>query len=81
MVHTMFLAVFAVTLFMLSAAIGGSAADSCTASLPLLVGGGGECSALEGGELVNGIRQNVSIYIVARSGTLYATRPYFSVPS
>ena len=60
MVHTMFLAVLAVGLFILSAATGGSAADPCTASLPPLVGRGGECSASGGGELVNGIRQNVS---------------------
>ena len=60
MVHTMFLAVLAVALFILTAATGGSAADSCTASLPPLVGGGGECSASGGGELLNGIRQNVS---------------------
>ena len=56
----MFLAVFAATLFILTAAVGGSAADSCTAYLPPLVGGGGECSASGGGELVNGIRQKVS---------------------
>jgi len=60
MVHTMFLAVFAAALFILTAATGGSAADSCMASLPPLVGGGGECSASGGGELVNGIRQNIS---------------------
>ena len=56
----MFAAVVPVTFFLLSAATGGSAADSCTASLPPLVGGGGECSASGGGELVNGIRQDVS---------------------
>ena len=60
MVHTMFLAVLAVALFILSAATGGSAADSCTASIPSLVGGGSECSASGGGELVNEVRQNVS---------------------
>ena len=43
MEHKMFVAVLAATLFMLTAATGGSAADSCTASLPPLVGGGGEC--------------------------------------
>ena len=48
------------TLFMLLAANGGSAADSCTASLPPLVGRGGECSASGGGELVNEVRQKVS---------------------
>ena len=53
----MFLAVLAATLFMLSAATGGSAADSCTASLPPLVGGGGECSALGSEDLMNRIRQ------------------------
>ena len=56
----MFLAVLAATLFMLSAATGGSAADSCTASLPPLVGGGVECSASGGGELVNEMNQNIS---------------------
>ena len=56
----MFAGVLAATLFMLSAATGGSAADSCTASLPPLVGGGGECSGSGGGELVNEVRQNVS---------------------
>ena len=45
---------------MLSAATGGSAADSCTASLPSLVGGGGECPASGGGDLVNEINQNIS---------------------
>ena len=45
---------------MLSAATGGSAAESCTASLPPLVGGGSECSVSGGGELVNGIRESVS---------------------
>ena len=63
MVHTMFLAVLAVALFILTAATGGSAADSCTASLPPLVGGGGECSASGGGELVNEVRQNVSTFL------------------
>ena len=56
----MIAAVFAVVLFMLTAATGSSAADSCTASLPPLVGGGGECSAPGGGEFVNEVRQNVS---------------------
>ena len=55
----MFAAVLAATAFMLSAATGGSAADSCTASLPPLVGGGSECSASGGGDL-NEVRQNVS---------------------
>ena len=59
----MFLAVLVATLFILTAAVGGSAADSCTASLPPLVGGGGECSASGGGELVNGIKQNVSTFL------------------
>ena len=59
----MFLAVLGAALFMLSAATGGSAADSCTASLPPLVGGGGECSASGGGELVNEVRQNVSTFL------------------
>ena len=56
----MFVAVLTATLFMLSAATGGSAADSCTASLPPLVGGGGECSASGGGDLVNETNQNIS---------------------
>ena len=56
----MFLAVLAATLFILSAAIGGSAADSCTASLLPLFEGGGECSASGGGDLVNEVNQNVS---------------------
>ena len=59
----MFLAVLTVALFILTAATGGSAADSCTGSLPPLVGGGGECSASGGGELVNGIKQNVSTFL------------------
>ena len=37
-----------------------STADSCTASLPPLVGGGGECSASGGGDLVNEINQNIT---------------------
>ena len=45
----MFVAVLTAALFMLSAATGGSAADSCTASLPPLVGGEDECPA-SGGE-------------------------------
>ena len=49
---------------MLTAATGCSAADSCTASLPPLVEGGSECSVSGGGELVNGIRQNVSVVVV-----------------
>ena len=56
----MFVPVLAATVFMLSAATGGSAADSCATSLPPLVGGGGECSASGGGDLVNEVRQNVS---------------------
>ena len=56
----MFLAVLATALFMSSAATGGSTADSCTASLPPLVGGGGECSASGGGDLVNETNQNIS---------------------
>ena len=56
----MFAAVLAVTLFMLTAATGSSATDSCTASLPPLVGRGGECSASGRGDLVNEVRQNVS---------------------
>ena len=56
----MFVAVLAVTLFMSTAATGGSATDSCATSLPPLVGGGGECSASGGGDLVNEVRQNVS---------------------
>ena len=45
---------------MLPAATGGSTADSCTASLPPLVGGGDECSASGGGDLRNEVRQDVS---------------------
>ena len=58
--HRMFIAVLSATFFILSTATGSSAADSCTASLPPLVGGGDECSASEGGDLVNKINQNVS---------------------
>ena len=58
--HVLFAAVFAATLFILSAATGGSTADSCTASLPPLVGGGGECSASGGGDLVSEVKWNVS---------------------
>ena len=54
----MFAAVLTTTLFMLSAATRGSAADSCTASLPPLVGGGDVCPA--SGDFMNGIRSNVS---------------------
>ena len=43
----MFVALLAATLFMLSAATGGSAADSCATSLSSLVEGGGECPASE----------------------------------
>ena len=53
----MFLAVLVATLFMLSAATGGSAADSCTASLPPLVVRGEECPALGSEDLMNRIRQ------------------------
>ena len=60
MKHRMIVAVLAATLYILTAATGGSAADSCTASLPPLVGGGGECSASGGGHLVNEVRQDVS---------------------
>ena len=56
----MSVAVLTVALLILTAATGGSAADSCTASLPPLVGGGGECSASGVGDLVNEVRQNVS---------------------
>ena len=74
----MFAAVLAATLFMLSAATGGSAADSCTASLPPLVGGGGECSASGGGDLVNEVRQNVSTLLpgVVRCRLLGCTPEY-----
>ena len=55
----MFLAVLAAALFVLSAATGGSTADSCTASLsPLVVRGEEDCPALEGEELMNRIRQS-----------------------
>ena len=56
----MFVPVFAATLVLLTAVTGGSAADSCTAFLPPLVGGGGECSVPGGGDLVNEVIQNVS---------------------
>ena len=58
--HSMFTTLFAAALFVSSAATGGSAADSCTASLPPLVGGGGECSASGVGDLVNEMNQNIS---------------------
>ena len=55
----MFAAVLAATLFVVSAATGGSAADSCIVSLPpLVVRGGGVCPALEGENLINKIRQS-----------------------
>ena len=57
----MFVAVFAATLFMLSAATGASTADSCTTSLSplvIIIGGDG-CSASGGGKFVDGIRQSV----------------------
>ena len=57
----MFAAVLAVALFILTGATGGSAADSCTASLPPLVGEESECSASGGSDLVNEVRQNVSV--------------------
>ena len=57
----MFAVVLAATLFIiLTAATGGSAADSCTASLPPVVGGGDECSASGVGELVSEVNQNIS---------------------
>ena len=56
----MFVAVLSATFFMLSAATGGSAADSCATSLPPLVGGGGECSVSESEELVDEVIQDVS---------------------
>ena len=56
----MFVAVLSAALFMLSAATGGSAADSCTASLPPLVLGGGECPAPGSGDILNEVIQNVS---------------------
>ena len=58
--YSMFTTLFAVTLFILTAATGGSAVDSCTASLPPLVGEGGECSASGGGDLVSEMNQNIS---------------------
>ena len=58
--HKMLVAVLAATLFLLSAATGGSAADSCTASLPPLVLGGGECPAPGSGDILNEVIQNVS---------------------
>ena len=56
----MFVAVLAATLVLLTAATGGSAADSCTVSLSPLVGGGGECSDSGGGNLVSEVEQDVS---------------------
>ena len=54
----LFAAVVTTTLFALSAATGGSAANSCRASLPPLVGGGGVCPV--SADFVNGLRSNVS---------------------
>ena len=56
----MFAAVLAATLFMLSATTGGSAADSCTASLPPLFLGGDECPAPGNDELLDSVIQNVT---------------------
>ena len=50
----------AVFVLMLSTATGGSAANSCTASLPAVYGREDECPASGGGELVNEINQNIS---------------------
>ena len=50
----------AAALFILTAATGGSAADSCATSLPPLVERRGECSASESEELVDQVIQNVS---------------------
>ena len=71
--HRMFIAVFA--LFMLSTATGGSTADSCTAFLPPLAGGGGECSASGDGELVNEINQNISTLLDNVIGCLLGRTP------
>ena len=51
----MFIVGLAAALFMLSAATGGSAADSCTSLAPIVivVGGGDGCSASSGGEFVS----------------------------
>ena len=59
----MFVAVLAAALFILTAATGGSAADSCTASVPPLVLGGDECPAPGDDELVDGV-----IFIVQSKG-------------
>ena len=56
----MFVEMLAAIFFMSSATSGSSTADFCAASFPPLVGGEEECSDLGGGELVNGIKQNVS---------------------
>ena len=76
----MFRVVLIVAPFLLSAATGSSAADSCTASLPPLVGRGTECSASGGGRgyLVNGIRLNVSAVLqgVLRCMLLGSSREY-----
>ena len=50
----------AVLVVMLSTATGGSAANSCTASLPAVHGREDECPASGGGDLVNEINQNIS---------------------
>ena len=58
--YKMFSVVLAATLFMLSAATGGSAADSCTALPPIVIIIGGDgCSASGGSKFVDGIRQSV----------------------
>ena len=56
----MLVAVLTATLFMLSAATGGSAADSCTALPPIVIIIGGDgCSASGGSKFVDGIRRSV----------------------
>ena len=50
----------AVLVVLLSTVTGGSAANSCTASLPAVHGREDECPASGGGDLVNEINQNIS---------------------
>ena len=57
----MFAVVLTTTLFMLSAATSGSAADSCTASLSPFVRGEGVCPVSS--DFVNGLRSNLSVLL------------------
>ena len=51
---------FFVAVFVVMLSTGGSAANSCTASLPAVYGREEECPASGGGDLVNEINQNIS---------------------